>query len=457
MEGRAKLLTLVGPPHTTIPFPIQRPLAPYWRDGLFTAAPARRWRPTQLTIRNPSIGRHPSGLSPASSTAQVTDPSGLARLERIRIGLLARSFEVGGAEVQLVALAKALDPTKFEVVVYCLYRSGALLAEIEAAGVPVISIEKRSRWDLVGPLGRLSAAISDHRTDVVHSFLTPPNLLGAAAKVLGGRFHLVWGYRASNMDLARYDWSFRAADLVERRLSSLPIRIVANSHAGRTFGTAHGLPAERMLVIPNGIDTVRFRPDAATRRRVRNEFGITDEHVLAGLVARMDPMKDHPTFLRAAAAAAARDPRMRFLCVGSGPKAYVDSLRGQAAELGLSAILTWTGTRRDMPDILNALDIAALSSAFGEGFPNVVGEAMACGVPCAVTDVGDAAMVVGNCGMVVPPGDPPALAEALIALAARQRTELATTCRDRVVDHFSLGTMVRAHEDLYRQIVQEDL
>ncbi len=370
----------------------------------------------------------------------------------IRVALLARSLEVGGAEVQLSMLARNLGSDAFEVRVFTLYSGGELACEIQRAGVSVVSIEKRSRWDLVGPYRRLVRRLREFQPDVLHSILAPPNVLAALAKPSQPRCQLVWGFRASNMDLDRYDWSHRASEWLQGRLAYRVDRIVANSESGRAFATRRGFPADRQTVIRNGIDTEKFFPNKSGGQKLRGDWGISSDMRLVGLAARLDPMKDHGTFLRAAAIAAKAYPALHFVCVGDGMADYRAKLHEQATQLGLDDHLTWAGHHQDMNAVYNAFDVSTLSSAFGEGFPNAVGEAMACGTPCVVTDVGDAANVVGETGFAVPAGDFSALAgkwEDLIGEKPEDRARRVKACRARVVDEFSVEAMVKAHRNLY--------
>jgi len=374
---------------------------------------------------------------------------------RMRVVLVARSLDVGGAEVQLVSLARGLDREVFDVHVACLYARGALLDDLRAADIPIVPLGKRGRWDLLGFMPRLVSKLRNLRPDVVHAFLGPPNILTAIARPWLSSCRLVWGVRASNMDLTHYDWSWRLSTLLERILAGRADRIVANSSAGRDFAIANGLPSERLSVIPNGIDTTQFVPDVALRASIRMEWGVFDDAFLIGKIARLDPMKDHLTFLRSVALAVEASPDIRFVCVGEGPAAYAESLRREADFLGLGDHVIWAGTRHDMTAVYSALDATTLTSAFGEGFPNAVGEAMACERACVVTDVGDAARIVGDTGIVVSPGDVAELVrgwQLLSKESSKARRSRGMRCRVRIVDNFSLRAMVDAYGVLYREI-----
>lgn len=366
------------------------------------------------------------------------------------IFLLARSLNIGGAERQLVHLASGLHARGEKVVVGLFYTGGVLDAELEARGIPIVDLGKSGRWDVPGFLKRVRGAIAEARPSVVYSFLGTANIVAAAVRPFAPRFRMVWSIRASDMDPARYDWVFRLNYALECALSRRADLIISNSHAGRDHAAMHGFPRDRIEVVPNGIDTGRFRPDPALRAAKRAEWGLAEGETAIGVLARIDPMKDHPLFLRAAAIAAPRRPDLRFLCIGEGDPAYLAELRQLAEALGLTERVLWTGRSTDPVAALNALDISCSSSAFGEGFSNAVGEAMACALPCVVTDVGDSARLVGDTGRVVKPRDAEALAAALLAEADAQGSGNGARARQRIVDCFSLDSMVERTRTLLR-------
>lgn len=319
--------------------------------------------------------------------------------------------------------------------------------------MPVCSLGKRHRWDVPGFLWRLLQLLRRQRPDILHGYLAVPNLLTVLLKPLFPRTRMVWGERASNVDLSRYDRLSRLSWRVESRLAHFADLIVVNSRAGLRYAAANGFPEEKMVVIPNGIDVERFRPDPEAERRVRTEWGVSDDETLVGLVARMDPMKDHPTFLKAAAMLVSKQGGLRFVCVGDGSAAYLSELQALGRELGLEGRLIWAGARGDMSAVYNALDVAVSSSAYGEGFPNVIGEAMACGVPCVVTDVGDSAWIVGETGFVVEPGAPEALAHAIgraVALIEAGGLD-PKRVRQGVIERFSLNTMIEKSAEVLEE------
>lgn len=361
----------------------------------------------------------------------------------MRITFLTRSLSYyGGAQRQLVILARGLQERGHSVTVAVFYSGSLLENELRQAGVEVRMLSKGGRWDLFSFLLRLVRLLHAQKPAVLHGYLGVPNILTVLLKPLLPRVGVVWGLRASNIDLERYDWLTRLLARVERRMSRFADLIIVNSYAGRNHAVSHGFSKEKMVVISNGIDTARFCPDPEARQRVRAEWGVSQDEKLIGVVGRLDPMKDHANFLKAAALLSQERDGVRYVCVGDGPVAYRQDLHALGRELGLTECLVWAGMREDTPAIYNALDILA-SSSCGEGFPNVVGEAMACGVPCVVTDVGDSAWIVGETGIVVPPMNPKALAEGLrTSLNGQHEQADPYSIRMRVTKQFSVQSLV---------------
>lgn len=362
---------------------------------------------------------------------------------------LTRSLDRGGAERQLAVLAKGLARRGHTVAVAVFFGGGAYESELAGAGVRLIHLGKKGRWDILPFISRLVRLLRKVRPAVLHSYLGVPNILAVVLKPLVPGTRIVWGVRASNMDLSRYDWLSRLAYALERRLARFADLIIANSHAGKRHAVANDFPEGKIVVIPNGIDTDYFRPDPEGRRQVRAEWGIGEHEILVGLVGRLDPMKDHPVFLEAASDIARVRRGGRFVCVGGGPADYAATLKQHAAALGFTNELIWVGARDDMPAVYSALDIASSSSSYGEGFSNTIAEAMACGIPCVVTDVGDSALIVGDAGSAVPPGDHDALAAAiqhLIDLPAEARRARGEACRARVVSEFGIDRLIQRTE-----------
>ena len=369
---------------------------------------------------------------------------------------LIRSLDRGGAQRQIITLAKGLPKDRFAVTVITFYDGGALWSELQGApGVRLLSLHKRGRWDTVAFLGRMWRTIKQERPQLIHGYEEFANLLGlVAGYLLGAR--VIWGIRGSDRDFARYDWAHHSLATLGAWYSRFADAIIANSHAGRGYHVVQGYADRRMVVIPNGIDTERFRPHPDAGRRVRHSWAIDEPTTLIGLVARLDPMKDHPTFLRAAALLAANYPDVYFVCIGDGPAHYAAALRQLADELALSSRLRWVGDQDEMPAIYSALDMATSSSAFGEGFSNALGEALACGIPVVATDVGDAAVIIRDARRIVPPRDPHALAASwadVLGLSPAERHARAVADRERILAEYSCAALVARTSAVFDRVL----
>ncbi len=359
----------------------------------------------------------------------------------MKILFLLRALNCGGAERQLVLLARGLRQRGHDVAVAVFYPGGPLEVELRESAVPVISLHKRGRWDVLRFLARLVHTVLHERPDVLHSYIS--NLVTVFVQPFLPSMKIVWGVRSSYMDFSRYNWLFRASYALACRLSRSADLIIANSHAGRQCHVASGYPEEKMVVIPNGIDTTQFFPNSDARGRIRAEWGVLREEELIGLVGRLDPMKDHETFFQAALLLLQARRTARFVCVGDGPSEYRTLLQDRARSLGLSDHIMWVGMRSDVADVYNALDLL-VNCSYGEGFSNVIGEAMACGIPCVVTDVGDSGLVIGGMGELVPTKDPVALKRGMQRLLDRKPG--AAEIRRRIVESFSLESLILTTE-----------
>ena len=374
----------------------------------------------------------------------------------MRVAHLITGLEVGGAEMMLWKLLSTLDRREFEPLVISLVTPGPMSAQIADLGIRVESLGLRRGLPHPGAILRLARLLRAFRPDLLQTWMYHADLLGAIAAPLAGRPPLVWNIRQSDLDprLTRRGTRLvaRLGALISR---AAPARIVCCSERARTVHRALGYRDNIMTVIPNGFDLVRFRPDPGARAELRTELGVPAEAPLLGLVARLDPQKDVGTFIQAAQQVQAARPDSRLLMCGQGLHADNRELTARIADSGLGESTSLLGRRSDTPRVFAALDLLVSSSAYGEGFPNVIGEAMACAVPCAVTDVGDSADIVADTGIAVPPRDPQALAGAIVRLLREGPEGLARrgeAARERIADHFSLPRIADSYGSLYRSL-----
>lgn len=367
----------------------------------------------------------------------------------MRLLFLIRSLESGGAERQLVELVKRLDPAAFDIAVVTFYGHGALAGEL--AGLPhvgIVNLGKRGRWDTLRFGHRLWRAARRFNPDVIHGYMPGANELSAVLGAALGR-RVVWGVRASNVDLSRYDWTAPALFRAGAWLSRAADLIIVNSEAGRTHHAAHGYAASRMIVIPNGIDVDRFQRDDPAGAAQRRAWRVASGDRVIGIVGRIDPMKDHATFLRAARRLAGVRADVRFAVVGDGSAERVAAVRDLARDTGVFDRVIWMDDAPNMTSVYNALDIVTSASAFGEGFSNVIGEAMACERLPVATAVGDAPRIIGDAGIVVAARDDAALSNAWLALLGKsdeERRTIGQRARSRIVASYSAAMLARRTE-----------
>jgi glycosyltransferase involved in cell wall biosynthesis len=349
----------------------------------------------------------------------------------------------GGAEAMLARLATARPAVADEIAIVTLLPAEAHMARLRAAGVEVIELRFDQPGGIAAGLLKLARLIGERRPDIVQGWMYHGDLAALVALVLSGRrrhTRLVWSIRCTAIDWRGYGVGLWFVVKACALLSGWPDVVTANSVAGLKSHLALGYRPRRAEVVANGIDIDEFRPDAAARRVVRTELGIADGAIVLAHVARVDAMKDHGSFLAAMVAL----PDLSAVLVGAG----TENLPAPRNVLRL-------GRRHDVARLFAAADFVVSSSRFGEGFSNVLAEGMACGLPAVATNVGDAKLIVGDTGLVVPPERPDALAAAIGTLAAESataRAERGSRARARIVENFAMPCAVQRYVDLYESL-----
>jgi len=352
---------------------------------------------------------------------------------------------VGGAEGMLTRLVTARPALADEIIVVTLLPAEAYVERLRAAGIAVLELGFHRPGGVATGLLRLARLIARAQPDIVQGWMYHGDLVALIGLVMSGRrrkTRLVWSIRCSDMDFRRYRLRLRLVVKACTALSRMPDAITANSAAGLQTHLKLGYRPRRAEVIPNGIDLDHFKPDAAARAALRSELGIADDIFVVAHVARVDPMKDHEGF----ATALTKLPDVIALLVGTG----TELLSAQCNTRRL-------GRRDDVTRIFAAADAVVSSSAFGEGFSNVLAEGMACGLPAISTDVGDARSIVGDSGIIVPARDSCALAAAVRTVAREPkaiRMRRAEQARAYIEKHFALSQAVKHYSDLYESLMQ---
>ncbi|MFC1825538.1 glycosyltransferase, partial [Thermodesulfobacteriota bacterium] len=314
----------------------------------------------------------------------------------INIVHLITELNTGGAERMLHRLVSKMDPNKFRSKVVSMTDIGPIGEEIRAEGMAVFTLGMSLGKPTFRGIADLIKFLRGQTVDILQTWLYHADLLGLLAGKAARVENIVWNIRCSDMHLQNYRFLTSLTVRTAGILSRMPDAIVVNSSRGKEIHERRGYYSKKMELIPNGIDTKLFKPDEIARDWLLKELKLPDDVDLIGLVARFDPMKDHRNFVKAASILSKRLKNIHFVLVGDGiaegNREFINLFNG-----GLfNGRVHMLGLRSDIPKITAAFDIATSSSYYGEGFSNTIGEAMACGVPCVVTDVGDSAQIVAN-------------------------------------------------------------
>jgi len=354
----------------------------------------------------------------------------------------------------LLKLLERLSPP-FSAQVISLTDIGSIGKRIQALGIPVTALGMSRTIPNPFAFLRLVQLLQHSQPDIVHTWMYHSDLLGGLAARIAGVPSVVWNIRHSNLSREHNKATTRFVAALCARLSPIiPDRIQCCSAVAKDIHTSLGYAQDKFIVTPNGFDLERFQPDPQARQSVRQELGIAADTPLVGLVARFDAQKNHIGFFEAAGYLHQRRPDVHFLLAGCGIDADNPALMTAIHQAKVSHVTHLLGLREDIPRLMASLDILASSSS-GEGFPNVLGEAMGCGIPCVVTDVGDSAYIVGDTGKVVASGNMTGFADALeslLSLSGSERITLGQQARQRIEKNFEINHVVNLYESLYKAI-----
>jgi len=363
----------------------------------------------------------------------------------------------GGAEAVLYRLICATSDG-FEHAVVSLHQQGVYGRPLQDRGVSVTALGMRRGLVSIEGVRRLLRFTREYRPHVVQTRLDHANLVGGLVARFAGDLPVVWAVHSTDLGPLRFSWKTRLVRRTCAQLSrALPRFIVSDSHSGAALHAKIGFCASKLVVVPNGVDPVTFRPDSDAPERMRRIWGVTSSEILLGCVARWDPLKDHENLIRAVKLLADRGHNFRCVLIGKGMDAENRDLRRMIDRWAVADRLILAGASGDVPAIMNALDLHVLPSR-SESLPVAVMEAMACGTPCVVTDVGDARLIVGDTGWVVQPQNSAALADAMETALGACRCdayqERAAACRTRIVRDFSLARMGAEYAALWTRVAE---
>lgn len=378
----------------------------------------------------------------------------IADSSRIRVVHVITGLHVGGAERMLWKLLAHVDRARFDMHVLCLLGDGRIGEEIRALGIPVTCLGIQSSAGAFKAFGELRRYLRVVSPDILQGWMYHGNLAAWFGRLLvGSGVPLIWGVRQSLYDLSREKPATAKVIKFCAFVSKAATKILYNSETARGHHEGIGYASLHGECIPNGFDTDIFCPDESARSGLRHELGLGEDVPVVGMIARFDPMKGHSNFLAAVALLAEQYADVHFVLVGRGVDGENPLFQRAAKSALLVERMHLLGERQDIPALTAGLDVAVTPSV-SEGFANAIGEAMSCGIPCVVTDVGDSAKVLGDCGRVVPPGDSVALAQAISELLRMLETRrgLGLRARQRVIDEFSIAAIAARYEALYESL-----
>jgi glycosyltransferase involved in cell wall biosynthesis len=365
-------------------------------------------------------------------------------------------LDIGGAELALKRLIEALiDSPNYHHRVISLTTVGDVGAQMQALGVEVHAIGMRSARDIPFILWELTRLLRAIKPDVVQTWMYHADLLGGLAARLAGISNVVWGIRTTHVDVKRSRATSFVRHVCARLSHYLPHTIVCVAQTALKSHVAIGYDASRMVVIPNGFDLSRLIATTEQRQSLRAHCSFDINVVVVGFLGRFHPDKGQRNFVQAAGLLAKENENVHFLMAGRDLDANNLQLNRWISDTGFAERFVLLGERADVPVCLAAMDVFCLSSQT-EAFPNVVGEAMSMGLPCVVTDVGDAAMLVANTGVVVPKEKPVALAIGmgqLLAMPYEARQLLGQKANARIQTEFSMHRCTERFEAVYQNVI----
>lgn len=366
---------------------------------------------------------------------------------RIKIIHIIASLDDGGAEAILYKTCKNLKDHHQKVISF--KGSGKYGPFLEKEGIEVVSI---GPFNILG----LFYFLLKNEQDVVQTWLYHANLIGGLVAKLAGIKKIYWGIHSSSLipGVSKYS-TYILLRLSSKFSNWIPKKIIVVSEKAIKFHSDNGFEKNKMVYVPNGYDLEEFKPNINYRNFFRRELGIKENEFLIGLVGRYDPIKDYNNFFKALSKIENLKIKVSVALVGKGLTKSNKEISQDLINQNIKSKLWLLGSRNDIPKIMNGIDILVLPS-ISEAFPNVVNEAMACGTPCIVTDVGDSSLIVGDTGWIVPSKVPFQLAKAIeeaesefkIKLKWKRRQIL---CRERIQKNFSVDKMIKNYITIWNE------
>lgn len=365
-------------------------------------------------------------------------------------------LDVGGAELMLSELVTRGAMYRHSVT--SLTGIGPIGEQLSRRAVRVEAINIRKDPSAWLAMNRFCSTIKHRRPALVQTWLYHADLAGGIAARRAG-VPLVWNLRQTDVEWGVHKLTTRIVIRACALLSKyLPSAIVCVSDSARAVHARLGFDRTKLITIPNGVDTSRFTTVPEQQKGLKAELRLAPDSILVGRVGRFHPQKDYKTFVDMAARLAPNYRNVVFVMVGRDVSWSNSELRAWIESAGIRERAYLLGERNDIPSILGSLDVAVSSSSCGEGFPNVVAEAMSCGVPVVATNIGDSGIVVNDTERIVEPHDVQALVVAVARIidgGEEYRKNLGFEDRQRIVNQFNVENMVKKYEALYEGIINK--
>ena len=369
----------------------------------------------------------------------------------IKLILSIRSLNIGGAEKQFIELVKNINKSKFKIFVVSMY-GGILESNLKKiSNIKYFNFKKKGRYDLIFYF-RYKKFLEIFKPNIIYSFLGEMNLFSYWCKSKSTK--IIWGFRASNMDYKKYGKLSQFLFYLQKIYSKKVDKIIANSYASIEFHKKCGFDMSKAVVIHNGIDTDRFKRNKTKRVKFRKKYGLNENDIAIGIVARIDEMKCYPILAKASLKLFQEYSNIRIFAIGEGDKRIKKDCENILGKYNNIRFL-WLGKQKNVEDFYSGFDIY-VSSSFGEGFSNSIAEAMACEVPCVVTDVGDSSIIVGDTGIVVKPKNEDALYMGIKEMINKDIKKLGKKARERIVENFSIEKMVKKTEEVIYEVARKN-
>jgi glycosyltransferase involved in cell wall biosynthesis len=379
----------------------------------------------------------------------------------MRILHITTTVGTGGAERMLLNVVTEGQKYGIGHGVVALRRDGMLAEPLREAGARVWNCGLQAGHASLHAAREIRKALITFAPNIVQGWMYHGNLAACLARTLGGAMPpFIWGIHHTVDDIDNEKRMTRGLIRLGAYLSRWPRKIVYVSRASNRQHRELGYHDARATIIPNGFDCRRFRPRPGAREELRRALGLSSDTIVLGKVAVVRPMKDHANLLKACALLKGRAIPFHLAVIGRRASPDNLGLMRLIEQTGVGDRISLLGERHDMPALIGGLDALVVSSAWGESFPIVLGEAMASGVPCVTTDLGDSAWIVGDAGIVVPPRDPEALAAGMARLIAAEpeaRRQLGMRARARIAQNFGLSSAIGRYHDLYREVMVPDI